>query len=280
MKYLRMNKKQHNKLMADVMKQANKLRTMDLNALPEEITIKVKPKNKQKISMWFAPAAWIKMNTLVKHYNTEVAWHGITEYNREKHVLYVREILVYPQMVTGAHVESDDENYGIWLSQLSDSQFDNNRMQGHSHVGFGAQPSPTDINFYYTFMEQHNPDYYMFMITNKQGAMWFHFYDVEEGLLYETEDIVVDIRFKESTATSWLKEIEPMTQKYTYKKPEEPKNKVIPINEKQVMLDNIKAISDGVNEALNKPADNKCIVRDAYGNDITRRYYNEMGGGD
>jgi hypothetical protein len=274
-----MNKKQHNKLMAEVMKQANKLKLMDLNSLPESITIAVKPTNKTKIQLLFSPMAWIKLNQLVKAYTTEVAWHGITQYIREKHVLYVSDILVYPQRVTGAYVESDDEHYGNWLGSLSDEQFDNNRLQGHSHVHMGTSPSGPDHAFYQTFMKTHAPEYYMFMISNKSGDAWFNFYDTVEGLLYETADIVVDVRFKDISCKDWVKSVEEYTKKFSYSAPKPatvvapattPQPNVGTLQDKQVAMDNIKAVNDALNRN-NQPPIHQRVV-DAYGNDISNRY--------
>lgn len=184
------------------MKQIAQLHKLPLDKIPDVLQVQVKPTNK-KLKVLFSTLAYVKIHGLVNHYKTEVAWHAITEYDRDNSTIVIKDILVYPQIVNAAHVESDDDNYGMWLSKLSDDEFNNLRAQGHSHCDFGVSPSGPDLVFYDKFMREQKPDYYLFMIINKAKAHWFNFYDNISGLLYESTDITYDILFDDTCLSKY-----------------------------------------------------------------------------
>ena len=55
----------------------------------------------------FSAMAYLKMCTLVDMCDTECAWHGIVEANEERTRFDICDILVYPQDVSGATVQTD-----------------------------------------------------------------------------------------------------------------------------------------------------------------------------
>ena len=149
--------------------------------------IKVTPTKKQEMPMlMFSAEAYTKMRTLVEGINTEVAWHG-TVFRDGLHFM-VTDIIVYPQLVTGTTVESDDAEYSKFLDTLPDETYNAIRLQGHSHVNMGVTPSSTDWS-YYEELVAHVPDFYVTMITNKANAVWAEIYDITNNIVYETADI-------------------------------------------------------------------------------------------
>jgi hypothetical protein len=128
------------------------------------------------------------MRALVDNASTEISWHGLVEPYEDTVRIY--DVLVYPQVATAVTVEADDDNnaYVSWLDDLPDAQFNQVRMQGHSHVNMGTSPSGTDINFYETLLE-HVKDFYIFMILNKAGSVFVEYYDIANNVVYETADI-------------------------------------------------------------------------------------------
>lgn len=85
----------------------------------------------RKAKVLFTPDAWRKMQALVSDFDKEVAWHGVAYRGEDdsKDEYYITDILVYPQEVTGATVNTDQEKYEMWLMSHDDDVFNNIRMQ-------------------------------------------------------------------------------------------------------------------------------------------------------
>lgn len=146
-----------------------------------------------KAKLIFTPTAWIKMWALIDGYSSEVAWHGLitrvseTEYR-------VNDILVYPQMVTGVTVETDQEEYQRWIMALDDPTFNALRLQGHSHVNMSTHPSGVDLTHQAAILRQlTDEDFYVFVIWNKRGEHMVKIYDLKANRLYEDSDIDVEV---------------------------------------------------------------------------------------
>lgn len=56
-----------------------------------------------------------------------------------------------------------------------------------------------------------NESYYIFMILNKKGDMWFNIYDLKENAVYEKKDI--EILIEDENLDLWLKEQNSMFSK-------------------------------------------------------------------
>lgn len=154
--------------------------------LPEPDVPKTKP------TLIFSYTAELKIDSLVAMCDTECAWHGIIAHIPGTDVFKVEDILVYPQKVYAAFVESDDELYPNWLNELDDDTFYKCRMQGHSHVNMPVSPSPQDLKYYDELMSL-KPDYYIFMIANKRDQVYVEIRDEVHNVIYETNDI--DIKY-------------------------------------------------------------------------------------
>lgn len=101
-----------------------------------------------------------------------------------------RDILVYPQQVSGATVNTDQEEYTNWLYGLEDAVFNALKMQGHSHVDMGVSPSSVDLTHQSEILSQLEGDmFYIFMIWNKRLEHTIKIYDLGSNTLYEDEDI-------------------------------------------------------------------------------------------
>ena len=159
----------------------------------------------------FNALAYIKMLTLVDNCATECAWHGIVEANEERTRFDIVDILVYPQTISGPTVQTDELKCTEWKNALSDDVYNNLRMQGHSHVNFGATPSGVDTTLYENMLNVMNQNsYYIFMITNKKRSFWFEIHDLANNIIYETEDI--DVTVSGEDLAEWYK-----TQKALFK---------------------------------------------------------------
>jgi hypothetical protein len=120
----------------------------------------------------------------------EVVCLFTTRYDRPNNTIYITDILVPPQIVTGAFVETDDEHYGLWLNKLPTTTINNLRCEAHSHVDMPASPSGQDESNWPKILTNVK-DYYVFLIVNKKGSMYARVYDIECNLIYEPKDITI-----------------------------------------------------------------------------------------
>ena len=96
-----------------------------------------------KATIYFTAAAWTKMVILIQEFDKEVAWHGlasrIESEGRNEYTIY--DILVYPQEVTGATVNTDQEAYQTWLMAKDDEVRESGKLRQrsttrHLHTSF------------------------------------------------------------------------------------------------------------------------------------------------
>lgn len=153
----------------------------------------------RKAKIYFTEEAWMKMQALVREFEKEVAWHGVAfrgdDNAAEKDEYIIKDILVYPQKVTGASVEMDTEEYAKWIEDnIDDDRFFDIRMQGHSHVNMGVTPSSVDLAHQEAILDQLSDNmFYIFMIWNKRGDKNIKIYDLKKNILFETADIEIEV---------------------------------------------------------------------------------------
>ena len=157
---------------------------------------KVFASESRRATVYFTQEAWVKMAMLICSFDKEVAWHGLAkrgeDETKDEYIIY--DILVYPQEVTGATVNTDQEEYEKWIMQFEDEDFFNIRMQGHSHVNMGVYPSAVDITHQEKILNQLSDDmFYIFMIWNKSFNKHIKVYDMKKNILFEAADIDVVI---------------------------------------------------------------------------------------
>jgi hypothetical protein len=175
---------------------------------------KVDESKVKKPIIYFAMEAWLKMLELVKQCDKEIAWQATVEKRKYKNkedsedfFYYIKNVLVYPQKVTGTFVDVDEVKYAEWSLQLEDEIYNNLRFQGHSHVNMGVSPSGTDLNTYQNFLDQLNKDdFYIFMILNKRSEFNIMVYDYKQDILFENKDCHVDILTSQGSLNKWTEE--------------------------------------------------------------------------
>lgn len=161
------------------------------NNMTVSVPTKLKPEaGELPPSVLITPQAELKMKALVAQCAKEIAWHGIVDRDYKSNTYTIQDILVFPQEITAATVESVDEEYGPWLMNLPEEDFNKLRLHGHSHVNMGVNPSATDTN-YQEELTNEVDDFYIFMIINKKGDYNIWIYNVEENIVYEKTDIIV-----------------------------------------------------------------------------------------
>jgi hypothetical protein len=172
----------------------------------------------EKMYIYVSPEAKLKMEALVANVTTEVGWHG-TVHRIDKHSFLIEDILVYPQVVTGANVNPDEVKYTKFLTDQPDEIFEKLRFQGHSHVNFTTAPSSVDEIFYHEILKQlRGDDYYIFMILNKHGEMMVRLYDMATQLVYDTKDCIVETILLDGVTTlqDWFIETKKLVETKVY----------------------------------------------------------------
>lgn len=149
--------------------------------------------------------AYVKMRKLVDDTSTEIGWYGtVTKAPGFESVYIIEDILVYPQKVTGATCEQDDDKMFEFEMSLSMEQVNHKRFQGHSHVNMGVTPSGVDEQFYQDLLTQVN-DYFIITITNKRNEYTVRFYDIENNILYS--ELPIEVLLSNGSALSnWYNE--------------------------------------------------------------------------
>ena len=157
------------------------------------------PKPEDRPMICYTPDAYLKMQLLVSHFDSEVGWHGLVK-RLEENVWLVYDVLVYDQIVTGATVNTDQEGYVEFLKNLTDEQANNMFFHGHSHVNMGVFASTVDMEHRKGLVEAAEPDgFWIFQIWNKKNEISTALYDLKNNLLYDTKDIDLCILFEDGS---------------------------------------------------------------------------------
>lgn len=182
----------------------------------------------RKAKVVYTEMAWQKQSALVRDFDKEVAWHGIATREESvdgKDVYMIRDILVYPQEVTGSTVNTDQEQYEQWIMQFDDDVFNNLKMQGHSHVNMGTSPSSVDTSHQEKIIEQLDDDsFYIFMIWNKKDERTVKIYDMRKNLYFSGSDVEVVIQLENNGVLEFIEDAKKMVKekKFETKKTQAP----------------------------------------------------------
>ena len=172
----------------------------------------------RKATVYFTADAWTKMVALIHQFNDEVAWHGVAErIEGEGDNYLISDILVYPQEVSAATVNTDQQEYEKWMMDLDDNTFNNLRFQGHSHVRISPTPSTVDLTHQKKIVEQLEDDmFYIFMIWNKEFKYTAKIYDMKKNALFETNDVEVQMVNSSTGLSKFITEAKSMVKRKTY----------------------------------------------------------------
>ena len=175
--------------------------------------------------VWVTETAYQKILALVTAFSDEVGWHGTASRSAEYEFI-IADIFVYPQEVTGSTVNTDQAEYSSWLYNMDEDVFGNIRMQGHSHVNMGTTPSGVDNNHRQRILDQLEPDmFYIFMIWNKRLEVHTLIYDMEQNILYENQDVDVQLMGSEEMESFLTDAQEKVQEKINHKKSGNPSKK-------------------------------------------------------
>lgn len=172
----------------------------------------------ERASIVFETLAFTKMYALIQDCSDEVAWHGVAKRSTENNSEFIiSDIMVYPQEVTSATVDTDQIKYQTWLYSFDDDTFNNIRMQSHSHVNMGTSPSATDLTHQEKILSMcDNNMFYIFMIWNKRMEHTVKIFDLENNTLYEDKDIDILVGDNSFDIKGFLEDSRKLVVKKTY----------------------------------------------------------------
>lgn len=175
-----------------------------------------------KVYLSFSYMAFAKMLTLISSYSTEIAWHGMGKKLTDSEY-YIEDIVVYPQRVTGAHVDMDIENYPKWMyANIENPAFKKICLQGHSHVSMSPSPSSVDLGHQKDILDDlGNKGFYIFIIMNKRLEHDIRIYDLDVNTMYETDDIILDVYDTDDSMSEFLQNTKKVVKTITYNSPKE-----------------------------------------------------------
>ena len=151
----------------------------------------------QRPKLYITPYAALRIDTLIRQTDKEIAWHGYV--TRTNNIFTLNDIILFPQINSNATSTTDDIEYANWVFEhMEDPNADSMRLHGHSHVKMGVTPSHTDRQYRNDLTANIRTGFYVFMIVNQLGAHNIEIYDFEEQLIYENEDI--DVIFTDPAA--------------------------------------------------------------------------------
>ena len=159
---------------------------------------------KEKIHVIYDPFAYLKMQALVDYYDTEVSWYGLIR-QIDPRTYYIYDVKVYKQTVSGAKVDTEDEDMLEFFDSLSDEEFNDLHFQAHSHVRMSTGASGVDLQNQADIVKNMgNKGFYMFQIWNKSGDINTYLYDVDNNVFYDKKDIIIDFSDGKTTISDFV----------------------------------------------------------------------------
>lgn len=188
MKKLKLSETDKQALLKEFEEKLRDYNPMDNSELSFEKKMEVK--TDEKMHILFTPQAYLRCKELVKTFSGEVGWNGIIQ-RKDENTFLVSDIMVYPQMVNGARTLDPTKN-NEWEQKYEDV-YELMRFQAHSHVNMSTVASTTDMENQKQMVKNMFRGIMLFQIWNKQGDINSFLYDIDKQLLYDRNDVVIDI---------------------------------------------------------------------------------------
>lgn len=178
----------------------------------------------ERAVLQFTQLAWTKMLTVINHFDTEVGWHCTAE-RIDDNTYRIIDLLFYPQEVTGATVNTDDEAWKKWeITDEYNAVANQVLAHGHSHVNMGVTPSGQDNAHWSELIKTVSDDgFYILMIWNKKMQYTINIYNMRENTIFETADIDIEVEgfdladfFKQVDSRVKTRAIKPASSYPTY----------------------------------------------------------------
>ena len=156
----------------------------------------------EKLKIYYSSEAYAKTVQLIFANKDEVAWNMVIKPYKDGYKVF--DIIVCPQKDFDGRVEVDLSKYVIWKSKLPDEIDANLFGYGHSHVDFNVSPTSRDRDQQKDEVISKGHGFYFFQIWNKRMEINSFFYDIDNNLLYEREDIEMIVEMGNTTTGEFL----------------------------------------------------------------------------
>ena len=144
-------------------------------------------KPKEKLKIYYDPTVYASTIQLVKVHPVEIGWNMVVLPYKDGYKVW--DILVYPQKVSAAYISVDLPRWGLWKASLDNKTEAAINGHGHSHVNMSPFASVVDENQQHDEILTKNNGFYFFQIWNKRNEVNSFFYDIDNRIYYEKEDI-------------------------------------------------------------------------------------------
>ena len=177
-------------------------------------TAKIGEKAKDKVRIIYTPEAYLKMKKLVADFTSEVGWFGLVD-RVDDLTFRVYDVLVCKQIVSGAKVDTTDEDMLEFIENLTDEQSEHMHFQAHSHVHFDTVASGTDMQNQEDIIANMpgTDGFYIFQIWNKKDDINTYLYDLGNNVFYGKEDVSLEIEGVKDFIDDAKKKVETWTAK-------------------------------------------------------------------
>ena len=203
MKKLKLSKQDKDRLLAELSQKIDEFND-DLYQDKFSFEKDLKESAKDKITILFTPEAYLKSQMLVKTFSGEVGWHGLVD-KLDNKTYRVYDIMVYPQNVSGART-LDPTATNDWYEKYEDV-LDSMHFQAHSHVNMSTSASGTDLNNQKEIVKNCGGEgFKLFQIWNKSGDINSYLYDLDNNLLYDRNDVVIEIETSDGVMSDFIAE--------------------------------------------------------------------------
>lgn len=142
-----------------------------------------------KVKIIYTPTAYLRMKSLVEKYDGEVAWYGLVD-RLDDTSFRVYDVIVNPQYVSAAKVDTDDAETAEFYFNLTEDQNNHMHFQAHSHVKMSTFASGTDSDNQTDIVNTLGyTGFYIFQIWNKMGDINSFVYDLDNNMYYDRKDV-------------------------------------------------------------------------------------------
>ena len=147
----------------------------------------------EKVVITYTQEAYLRMQSLVEFFDTEVAWYGLVERLDPTHY-YVYDVKVCKQYVNGAKVDTEDEDTLEFFDSLTDDEANHLHFQAHSHVKMSTGASGVDLQNQHDVVKNlGKTGFYIFQIWNKNNDINTYIYDLDNNVYYDRKDVLIDV---------------------------------------------------------------------------------------
>ena len=171
----------------------------------------------EKVTIRYTQETFLRMQALVEYFSSEVAWYGLCERISKKE-FRVYDVKVCKQTVSGAKVDTEDEDTLEFFSQLTDEEAEHMHFQAHSHVNMSTGASGVDLqNQQDVIRNMGKTGFYIFQIWNKKNDINTYLYDLDNNVFYDRKDVYIEIEDSLGTLDNFIDSVTDLvTEKKLY----------------------------------------------------------------